>query len=49
MRSCEKPYGGFTLIPINFTSYMEHTYYGVMTLALFGEENKYPSQTIAMC
>ena len=46
VRACEKPHGGFTVIPINLTPYMEHTYYGVMTLDLLGEKSKYPSQTI---
>ena len=46
VRSCEKPYGGFTVIPMNLTPYMEHTYYGVMTLDLLGEKSRYPAQTI---
>jgi len=46
VRACEKPYGGFTVVPINFNPYMEHTYYGLMTLDLLGEKSKYPSQTI---
>lgn len=46
VRACEKPYGGFTVVPMNFTPYMAHTYYGVMALALFDEETRYPSQTI---
>lgn len=46
VRSCEKPYGGFTVIPMSITPYMEHTYYGVMTLDLLGEKTKYPSQTM---
>ena len=45
IRSCEKPYGGFTIVPINFMPYVEYTYYGVMTLALIGETCKYPEQT----
>lgn len=45
VRACEKPYGGFTVIPMNFTPYMEHTYYGLMTLDLLGEKCRYPSQT----
>lgn len=44
VRACEKPYGGFTVVPMNFTPYMEHVFYGVMTLALFDEESRYPSQ-----
>jgi hypothetical protein len=46
VRSCEKPFGGFTVIPINLTAYMEYTYYGVMALDLLGEKSKYPTQTI---
>jgi hypothetical protein len=46
VRACEKPYGGFTVIPINLNPYMEHTYYGLMTLDLLGEKSRYPSQTI---
>lgn len=46
VRACEKPYGGFTVIPMNLTPYMEHTYYGVMTLDLFNQDCKYPAQTI---
>jgi hypothetical protein len=32
--------------PISATPYMEHTYYGLMTLNLLGEKCRYPSQTI---
>jgi hypothetical protein len=46
VRSCEKPYGGFTVIPESIMPYMEYTYYGIMTLNLFGEKTRYPSQTI---
>jgi hypothetical protein len=46
VRECEKAYGGFTLIPMSITPYMEHTYYGVMALGLLGETCRYPSQTI---
>lgn len=46
VRECEKAYGGFTLIPMNITPYVEHTYYGVMALDLLGETCRYPSQTI---
>jgi hypothetical protein len=45
VRSCEKPYGGFTVIPINFMPYIEHTYFGVMTLDLLGEKSLYPKQS----
>jgi len=46
VRKCEKPYGGFTVVPLSSTPYMEHTYYGVMTLDLLDEHCKFPSQTI---
>jgi hypothetical protein len=45
VRSCEKPYGGFTVIPRSIMPYMEHTYYGIMTLDLFDEKTRYPLQT----
>ena len=46
IRRCEKPSGGFTVIPLNFNPYMEYSYDGVMALGLLGEKSKYPSQTI---
>jgi hypothetical protein len=46
VRRCEKPHGGFTVIPLNFMPYIEYTYFGVMTLDSFGEKTKYPSQTV---
>ena len=46
VRACEKPYGGFTVIPINLNPYMEHTYYGLMTLDLLGEKSRHSAQTI---
>ena len=46
VRACEKPYGGFTAVPLNFGPYMEHTYYGVITLDLLCEKSRYPTQTI---
>jgi len=46
VRSCEKPCGGFTVIPVNLNPYMEHTYYGIKTLDLLNEKSRYPSQTI---
>lgn len=45
VRQCEKPYGGFTVIPHSLASYMEPTYYGVMTLDLLGKNRRFPSQT----
>jgi hypothetical protein len=46
VRSCEKPFGGFTVIPVNLMSYMEYTYFGVMALDLLGEKSRYPSETV---
>lgn len=45
VRECEKPYGGFSVVPNGFASYMEHTYYGVSTLNILGERLRYPNQT----
>jgi len=45
IRQCEKPYGGFTMIPRSSIPYMEPTYYGVMTLDLLGKNCRFPSQT----
>lgn len=47
VRSCEKPFGGFTVIPMNITPYMEYTYYGLMALDLLGQKSRYPDQTAA--
>jgi hypothetical protein len=46
LRSCEKPYGGFTIVPHSFAPYMEHTYYGVMALDALGEDCKFRPQTV---
>jgi len=46
LRECEKPYGGFTVIPNSVTPYMEHTYYGLTALNLLGESCRFPSQTV---
>lgn len=45
VRSCEKPSGGFTVVPNTFPPYMEHVYYGVFTLDLLGEGLSYPEET----
>jgi len=45
VRECEKPFGGFTVIPRSLTSYIEYTYYGIMTLDILGEKCRFPSQT----
>jgi hypothetical protein len=45
VRACEKPYGGFTIVPHGAPPYMEHTYYGTSTLNLFDEHLRYPKQT----
>jgi hypothetical protein len=46
LRECEKPFGGFTVIPRSLSPYMEYTYFGVMTLDRLGESCRFPSQTI---
>ncbi|MEM3361481.1 MAG: prenyltransferase/squalene oxidase repeat-containing protein [Candidatus Bathyarchaeia archaeon] len=45
VRACEKPYGGFTVVPDSSTPFMEHVYYGMSTLNLLGESLRYPRQT----
>jgi hypothetical protein len=45
VRACEKPYGGFTVVPNGAIPYMEHIYYGTSTLNLLGEHLRYPKQT----
>ena len=45
VRTCEKPFGGFTVVPHASTPYMEHIYYGASTLNLLGERLRYPKQT----
>lgn len=45
VRACEKPFGGFTVVPQASTPYMEHIYYGATTLNLLGERLRYPEQT----
>jgi hypothetical protein len=44
VRACEKPYGGFTVVPGSSTPFMEHVYYGTSTLSLLGESLRYPRQ-----
>jgi len=46
VRECEKPFGGFTVIPRSLASYLDYTYYGIMTLDILGENCRFPSQTI---
>jgi len=46
LRSCEKPYGGITVVPSSFAPYMEHTYYGIMALDALREKCKFPQQTV---
>jgi len=46
LRACEKPYGGFTVVPQSFAPYMEYTHYGVMALDALGENCRFPSQTV---
>ena len=45
VRACEKPYGGFTVVPNASTPYMEHIYYGASTLTILGGRLRYPNQT----
>ena len=45
VRSCEKPSGGFTVVPRSSIPYMEHTYYGISTLELLDEHARYPEKT----
>jgi len=45
VRSCEKPAGGFTVVPSSSLPYMEHVYYGIATLDLLGEHTRYPKAT----
>jgi hypothetical protein len=45
VRSCEKPSGGFTVVPSSSLPYMEHVYYGMATLDLIGENARYPKAT----
>ena len=46
VRFCERPSGGFTVVPNSSIPYMEHVYYGVATLDLLGERVKYPEKTV---
>jgi len=48
VRSCEKPSGGFTVVPRSSIPYMEHTYYGISTLELLGEQQRYPEKTAVL-
>jgi len=45
LRTCEKPYGGFTIVPYSFAPYVEYTYHGVMALDTLGQDCRFPSQT----
>ncbi len=46
IRMCEKPHGGFTVIPVNLMPYMEYSYAGISALELLNEKSRYPLQTI---
>lgn len=46
LRSCEKPYGGFAVVPRSFAPFMEHTYYGVMALDALGKNCRFRRQTV---
>ena len=45
VRACEKPSGGFTVVPRSSAPYMEHVYYGISTLGLLGQNLRYPEKT----
>jgi hypothetical protein len=45
VRSCEKPSGGFTVVPNSSIPYMEHVHYGVSTLGLLNENLRYLEKT----
>jgi len=45
VRTCEKPYGGFTVVPYSFAPYVEYTYDGIMAFETLGEQSRFPSQT----
>lgn len=45
VKSCEKPYGGFTVVPECSRPYMEHVYCGVLIIDLMGEKCRYPEET----
>ena len=52
VKSCEKPLGGFTIVPNSSPPHMEHVYYGVSTLDLLGEHARYPERIarfVLMC
>ena len=44
-RSCEKPLGGFTIVPDSSPPHMEHVYHGISILSLFDEHMRYPEET----
>jgi hypothetical protein len=44
VRSCEKPSGGFAIVPQAPTPYMEYTYCGMMSLDLFGKKCRFPTR-----
>ena len=46
VRSCEKPSGGFTVLPENTRPYLEYTYFGMLTLDQLGERAKNPDNVI---
>jgi len=46
VRKCEKPNGGFTVIPHAYEPYVEYTFYGVMALEALNEKCRFPSRTV---
>jgi hypothetical protein len=45
IRLCEKPTGGFTMIPNVFPPYLQETYAGILALELMDEASNYPEST----
>jgi hypothetical protein len=46
LRTCEKPFGGFTVVPHSLLPYVEYTYFGVTSLDALGQQCQFPSQTV---
>jgi hypothetical protein len=46
IRKCEKPNGGFTVIPRAYEPYVEYTFYGVMALEALKEKCRFPARTV---
>jgi hypothetical protein len=46
LRTCEKPFGGFTIVPHSLAPYVEYTYFGVTSLDALGQQCQFLSQTV---